>query len=309
MQSSYSFRGNSLGYLYPVIIASAISIFRVLNLIYPDIYTWALTHKLQWLAINFPLFVSDGDKRFIAYFVEWFGVIYGLMLPLVLVRTWEQFDNIEREFDKEADAIKVLSEDIMLLADNKFEFKRGVVGKLIDYVEHVLAHFKSEPGNAKLQKKGDDILKGIRKDYNKLLRQTSNEKEDDALVLELLQQLNQVIDTRGDRISTSTQRLFETLHLVTLFTSIIFIVPFYFIDLRIITGATEGVSFGLFGYVLIGSVTALVIFILTLIQDLDEPFHGKWSLEPKSWDKALNDLIDDIKELGVEVVEVSNRHT
>lgn len=295
-------RGNKLSVSYPVIIASAISIFRVLDWIYPDIYSWAVTHNLQWLVINFPQFVSDGDKRFIAYFVEWFGVIYGLMLPLVLVRAWEQFDNIEREFDKEADAIKVLSEDIMLLDDNKIGFKGGVLTKLIDYVEHVIGHYSSEPDDPQLQKKGNDVLKTIRRDYNALLRQKTGHKEDDALVLELLQQLNQVIDIRGDRISTSTQRLFQTLHLVSLFTSIIFIIPFYFIDLSIISGTTAGTSFGLFGYVLIGSVTALVIFILTLIQDLDEPFDGKWKLELESWTKVKEDLIGDLRDLGITVV-------
>lgn len=295
---------------YPVIIALIISTFVVLDFIYPTIIfpsinNWLLLHnELAWLVQN-SQFVSKGDKLFVGYFVEWFGVLYGILLPLILVRAWEQFDEIERVFDKEIDTIKILSEDILLIDTENNEIKKKLLPTLMKYVNHVITQYKDEPSNNDSRSTGNKILKDIRKEYYSLIHQPkSQKKEPELLMQELLHQLNEVIDVRGDRLSLSTQRLFETLHLVSLFTSIIFIVPFYFLDISVISDTADA-SLGIFGVLLIAGVTFLVVFILTLIYDLDEPFYGKWKIEMDSWEEYQNDMKAELENLGVVVLDIS----
>jgi hypothetical protein len=48
------------------------------------------------------------------------------LLPTILVRVWEQFDEIDNVLDREADAVKSLVGDLMLL-DEQYEAFRDHV--------------------------------------------------------------------------------------------------------------------------------------------------------------------------------------
>jgi hypothetical protein len=222
---------------------------------------------------------------FVSDFIEWFGVLYGILLPLILVRAWEQFDDIDREFDREADAVKILYEDTLLLREENTSIGNEIVSSLREYTQHVIRNYKKESDNktSKERRDGDQILNKIRKQYKFLIHlDGKNKKESDPLIVELIHRLNDVIDIRGDRIGLSNQRLFETLRIVALATSIIFVLPFYFVSFTIPTGLLDDA--------LIICVTLLVIFIYMIIEDLDEPFDdGTWKVDTVSWQQILED--------------------
>src|SRR5690349_11902249 len=99
------------------------------------------------------------------------------------------------------------------------------------------------------------MLQDIRHEFKRLLNSTvMREKASDFLVNELFHQLNALINIRGDRIGMASQRLFDTLRVVVLVTSIIYIVPFYFV-------IVSPFPVGALDDVLVGGVTLLVIFI------------------------------------------------
>ena len=77
-------------------------------------------------------FLSLADKQLAVNFVEWFGVLYGFLLPTILVRVWEQFDNIDNVLDREADAVKSLVGDLMLLDEQHAPFRNQVLGCLYE---------------------------------------------------------------------------------------------------------------------------------------------------------------------------------
>lgn len=109
-----------------------------------------------------------------------------------------------------------------------------------------------------------------------------NNKLLEFLVPELFERLKEITDIRGDRISLASQRLFDSLRIVALITSILFVIPFYF---AVFTSKT-----GVLDIILIIGVTLLVIFIYMIIEDLDEPFHGTWKVSDDSWKNLLNDI-------------------
>ncbi|MEW6406910.1 MAG: DUF4239 domain-containing protein, partial [Chloroflexota bacterium] len=219
---------------------------------------------------------------FVGNFIEWFGVLYGFLLPLILVRAWEQFDAIDREFDKEADTVKTFYEDVNLLGGETID-RKSILESLLVYVNHVIENYPREADNRTLQTKGDDHLKKVREEYFKIVHSTFiTRKEGEILATELLHQLNAIIDIRGDRIGLCNQRLFESLRFVALIASVIFVVPFYFVKFNQTYGILD--SFLVFG------VIFLVIFILSTIEDLDEPFYGSWRISIDPWNRLQEEI-------------------
>jgi len=240
------------------------------------------TYNLIAVRQDLPVFFSSKDLVFVNSFIEWFGVLYGFLLPLVLVRVWEEFDKIDNTFDTEADTIKILVEDILLLHQEYKSFKLEVLRLLYQYVNHVNNFYRAEGDDKSTRRNGDRILQKIRGKYISLLHAENKDvKESDALISELLNNLNEIIDIRGDRLALSTKRLFESLKFIAIATSVVWVVPFYFI-------MQSGV--GVFSRLLIICVIYLVVNILAIIEDLDNPFDGQWKIDQDSWEELLSEL-------------------
>jgi hypothetical protein len=262
----------------------------------------------NWLLSNSynPFDFAHVDNLFLYNFIEWFGVVYGFLVPLIMVRVWEQFDTLEREFDKEADAVKILFEDVKLLdGRNHSTLKKHIFNQLISYIKHVEDNYiiENDPGeeSKKIRANGNFILKEIRKDYYDIVHsQKILRKERDPLLSELLTQLNNIIDARGDRIALAKQRLFDSLRGVTKIASVIWLIPFYLLRYDVSPeGATTPIYIGpgVIGNILIVGVTFLVVFVLTVIEDLDEPFGGHWKLDITPWNQMRSELEEALNQL------------
>jgi hypothetical protein len=268
--------------LYTTIIGLSICLFIVLEAAYPRVVDWGSGAGFSWLENRFPNFATPDDRAFSLGFVEWFGVFYGFFLPLLLVRAWEQLDRADREFDREADAIKVLLEDILLLEDKDFlDFKLSMACRLHLYCRHVWKRYRFEhlPESAYLKKHGDNLIQGIRIGYKNLIYRGGGERANqlEPMTTELLERLNEAIDTRGDRISIFRQRLYESLRILAVVTSAVWLIPFYFLSFEV----------GIFGSLLKLGVTVLIILVLSIIDDLDQPFEGFWTVNTSTWEEVL----------------------
>lgn len=288
-----------------VLFTLIISTFLFIEKKYPDIISGPLGTFLSFKT-KYPEFISEGDKYFNINFIEWFGVLYGFLIPTVLVKVWEQFDETDREFDREADAINILSEDIELFDNSNYlDFKISTLTALQQYTKHVQNYYDREDDDDKTYKlKGDKILMGIRTKYNdyKILHPNKKqEKEIDPILSELISQLNNAIDIRGDRIALSKQRLFQGLRFIVLVSSVMWLLPFYFI-------AEPGNNnyYGLFTDLLRLGVTFLVIFVLSIIEDLDEPFGGTWKIGTEQWEILQGSLKKSVRQLKKEASQLAH---
>jgi hypothetical protein len=244
--------------------------------------------------------INFASSQFASGFIEWFGVLYGILLPLILVRAWEQLDDIDREFDREADTVKILYSDLSFLRLNKSKHIETIFRLLQEYVVHVINNYRYEvkdpikenklySGSKKSPKvQGDEILENVRWEIKILLHSNIlKAKEVEVLIPELIGKLNDIVDIRGDRIAYASQRLFESLRVVVLITSIVFVLPFYFVGFSAQSTYLDNI--------LVTSVTFLVIFIYILIEDFDEPFGGTWKISDDSWKSILYDMVSSTK--------------
>lgn len=228
---------------------------------------------------------AELSNSFAANFIEWFGVLYSILLPLILVRVWEQLDDIDREFDREADTMRIFFEDLSFFKerDNPTGEKLSALAR--EYVRHVTKRYHLEVKGTKIHRRtGDEILLKIRKQMNILLSpEILASKDSEFIVKELFNRLNDIVDIRGDRIGFASQRLFETFRIVALIASIIFIVPFYIVGFTVYTSLLD--------HLLIIGVTLLVIFVYLIIEDFDEPFGGTWKIDVETWQLLRQDMV------------------
>jgi len=272
---------------YTLALTIAIAFFIVLEPFYPVVVkSIPILKDME--------FFPKSSEVFVGNFIEWFGVLYGFLLPLIMVRAWEQFDSIDREFDREADTIKILFEDIQLFRKEEIVLKTNILGSLHSYVSHVIENYAKEAETDSLERgKGDSLLKEIRTEYYDLIQSGVIErKEGEILTTEILHQLNEAIDVRGDRISLSNQRLFESLRIVSLLASIIFAIPFYFVEFH-------QEAFGFLDSILAFSVVFMIIFILTTIEELDDPFTGNLRININPWINLRNEIAESLREMGI----------
>jgi hypothetical protein len=252
----------------------------------------------------------DGSSWFISNFIEWFGVLYGILLPLILVKAWEQLDTIDRQFDREADSVKILYKDLSYLSDQRGNL--GIVSNksiklLHKYVNHVIEHHKDEIKQSKNnngRKDGDKILENIRGEFKGLIYlDTKQAALSTIIVSELFERLNELTDNRGDRISHASQRLFENLRTIALIASIIFLIPFYFAGPVYFSTSFGPPYFYLLDIALVLAVTFLVIYIYMIIEDLDDPFTGPKRMSDESWQLIREEITSDQKEREQKVIE------
>jgi hypothetical protein len=224
-------------------------------------------------------YLIEPDATLIQSFIEWFGVAYGLFIALVLVNVWAQYDTTEREFDREADAIFMLYQSVRQVKDkgDPSTLKRKIIGKIKEYVSHVTRNFEREHRRWTIKDAGDNILEDIRDLIGKLV----HTREPDSITSELVKEFTQAVDLRGDRISHSKQHIPDPVWLISLASSILWLIPFYGLNFK-----SNAVAL-----VLVGGVTLIVVAILVIIKDLDDAFEGTWRINISEWE-ILGDKIE-----------------
>lgn len=274
---------------FTAIVTIVISATMVLSSSYPDLVNWASQHGMP-IDENLSQFITAEDKQFFINFIEWFGVFYGFVISGVLIKVWEQFTAVERLFDKEADAVSVLHENIHLLGQRYYAHKMDAIKSLHQYVSHVLSNYAVEHIQNDVKIMGNYILRKIRGGFSSLIHFKRNHEDTDLPITELNGQLNSLIDLRGDRISGSRQRIFESFRFLSIFISVMWLLPFYLLTDESVSVIHQSLNIG---------VTFLVIFVLSVVEDLDEPFGGIWKISIEPWLQLQDELNQKLNDLHI----------
>ena len=147
------------------------------------------------IILTFSIQLDSNDQDIIKGFIEWFGTAYSLFLALVLVNTWAQYDVVEREFDRELDAIVTLYQTTQYAREIKKRkkndvnaFKEDIKRIVIAYLKHVINNFNKEHLFTQQRNNGDDFLEKI---GNRISLLAQDQIIVDALTTELFRSLNE----------------------------------------------------------------------------------------------------------------------
>jgi len=218
-------------------------------------------------------YIFEGDFKLIESFIEWFGVAYGLFIALVLVNVWKQFDDTEREFDREADAVFMLYQSVRQMGGANVKIRKlkaDIIKSIKVYVAHVNQNYIREYEKIDVRDAGDRILEKIRDRIGEVI----HTKEKEAITSALIKEFNDAVDVRGDRISASKQRVPSPVWVISLASSILWLIPFLWLDFK-----NDWIAI-----ILEGGVVAIVTSILAIIRDLDDPFDGVWRIDTTEWE-------------------------
>ncbi len=249
----------------PFLVAISFSPWLILLYLYISAYTKNLDLK---------------DLTIIQNFIEWFGTAYSLFLALVLVNVWNHYDTIDREFDREVDAIATLYQTAnyaQVYDDSrktKLDELNSITEKIEKYLRHVILNYQNEHLYLQQRRNGEEILEGIGENISSI---AFKKVVTESLITELFRSLNEARDVRGDRISHSQQRVPQTIWIVAVISSLVWLLPFF--GLNIIDPFVS--------VTLIGGVTFVIVIVLIIINDFDSPFDGTWKIGLESWSDFL----------------------
>jgi hypothetical protein len=214
-------------------------------------------------------FLLEPDMVLLQNFIEWFGIAYGLLLALVLVNVWSQFDLLEKDFDSEAAAVSALYQTVSFIKSMN-PMQGRIIKYIQSYIRHVLDNYAIEHKNVKARANGKEILDQI----GQAILVTLRGEEMNMLSGEIIKKWNDIKDFREDRISRSRQRIPNGVWMLAILSSILWLIPFYGLDFRN----------DLIAIFLTGGVTFVVITMLVVIKDLDDPFDGTWTISLDEWE-------------------------
>lgn len=209
---------------------------------------------------------TDEDASIIGNFIEWFGVLYGVLLALVVVEVWQKQSLVNNEIDREADALVLLLKTMRFLDDNnKIEEVTKRIAEYTDIIFKFKNTYDFETSEA------SDKLDEIHKEVGSILK---SDRCPLPLSIQIMYHINDAIDTRGDWIAHAKDRMPKTLRILIFFTSIFWVLGFFGLNIKSDTLAL----------MLCGAATFTVLSILFIIIDLDDPKGGVWGAKFDSFE-------------------------
>jgi hypothetical protein len=223
---------------------------------------------------------NEHDTNIIGNFIEWFGVLYGVLLALVVVEVWQKFSVLNKEIDREADALVLLLKNVRFLKD-KMKIKQ--IGQcVLEYANLILDTSKSYSfNNPQVAKKFDEIHNEV----GDILKIDSCPL---PLSIQIIYHINEAIDIRGDWIAHAKERMPVALRVLIFLTSIIWVLGFFGLNIESDTLAL----------MLCGTATFTVSTILFIIIDLDDPKGGVWGAQFESFEVLKNEAEKILNELN-----------
>lgn len=204
--------------------------------------------------------IPESDRGVIGNFIEWFGVVYGVTLALVVVEVWKNFTMINNEVDREADALVLLLRTVSYLNDPNA--LKAFASRLREYTDLILQNSKNAD---EAKQKLDEVHEWIGNTIN-------DEQTPPILASEMIRLINEAIDLRGDRLAHERERIPKAFWSIVIIASILWLICFF--GLKI-----EKVYIAFF---ICGSATFIVASLLFIIADLNQPSEGffRISFEP-----------------------------
>lgn len=253
-----------------------------LGLLLLTVSLWIFVSHSPWFTL------SDSDTRVIEGFIEWFGVLYGLLLALLMVEVWTNYNQVGEEIDKEADALRMLYWTAQHLQDQ--EIARCIARSTLEYADLALQTFpkkdatsehtnwpnrlkglfeelvlpKKHEGNGKECVNGGNPT-GAEKTFRNLhgfVGQAIASPGHLAVCTEMLARINEARDTHGDWVARAREdRVPDMLWKLLAASSFIWLLAFLGLPIK---------NF-VVGLLFVGGVAFVVAGILFLMYDLSKP--------------------------------------
>ncbi|MDD2769336.1 MAG: DUF4239 domain-containing protein [Methylococcus sp.] len=228
----------------------------------------------QWVAQAFRL--SDETNEPVNGFFAGVGVMYSLLLGLVAVAAWQNYDSANGIATKEAALIGALYRDVCAFPEPERHELQDRLAKYLHFI--VEADFPAHR-QGELQTGGTILLTELQGILTAIQPASINQQ---VMLAEAYGAFNKVIEARRirmDAVNTGIPLVFWAVILVGAVLSVVLTYVFHLPSLK-----THTLLTGLF--------SLFLGFVIFLVAAMDNPFRGEMSVSPEPYTLVLQSLDD-----------------
>lgn len=238
----------------------------------PVAYTIGLAAFIGLISLCQHVHIEAPDRVILGNFIEWFGILFSIMLALVVVEVWTKYNTVESLVDKEADALVSLLRFARFLENPQLFAK--LAQAIYEYCQHFARSSKLDPNQVVNHiEKMEPIFAGI-------LEAAKTGKLPFA-VNEMIRCFDEASDARGDREALAKQRIPGVLWFMMVFNSMIWLLGFFWFSF-------QDVNVYVAAFMLL-STTFSVVGLLVIADDIDNPVSGIWKIKYDSFASACKE--------------------
>ena len=217
---------------------------------------------------------QPGLNETVGDFLQYFGVIYGLLVGLLAVAAYQNLSDVDKTVGNEAASLGALYRDVGVYPE---PLRSELQGQIRDYTRFVIE--EAWP----LQQKGtvpEGAVTRVAKIYEQLAAFEPQSKSQEALHQEALQQFNTFFQYRRQRLQSVTEIIPPVLWYTVLVGALVNMMLIWLFDLRL------GIHLLLGGF-----LSFFLATMITLILLLDQPFRGAVSISPDAFALVYDQLM------------------
>lgn len=221
------------------------------------------------------LFRTDlymSDLGGIGAFASIFGTLYGIISAFVVFEVWAQFNKTTSLIAQEALGLERLYRLTIYFRDaqltkNMSDAIHIYAQRVIDGKFQGLASGNRNKENGKLFREISLVIRDVKFD----------DDHDPIVYQQILEHYGKVSDTRSERLVQSLARLPVLLKMFVYVTSIVAVTIFIFMPFTVFV----------YQALVVSTVGFVIAMMIQLIEDLDNPFVGHWTIKPEPFERTL----------------------
>ncbi len=238
----------------------------------PAAYTFGLAAFIVLIFLCQHVHIETPDRVILGNFIEWFGILFSILLALVVVEVWTKYNTVESLVDKEADAL------VSLLRFARFLEEPRLFAKLAQAINGYCQHFAFS--NELNPSQVVNHIERMEPIFEGILEATKTNKRPFA-VNEMIRCFDEASDARGDREALAKQRIPGVLWFMMVFNSMIWLLGFFWFSF-------QDVNVYVAAFMLL-STTFSVVGLLVIADDIDNPVSGIWKIKYDSFVSACKE--------------------
>ncbi len=239
----------------------------ILSVIYSAFIT-ALGYFFR-IVLNTPDLLADIGG--ISVFASIFGTLFGILTAFIVVEVWNQYNKTSELIDSEASGLEKVYRLSLFFRDDTFS--GNIKNAISEYINTVVKDNFKSLGEGKRNSEASRSFRNI----SAVIRDVRFDDDHDNLVFShMITSYDELSAVRSNRISQSLSRLPLLLRIflyacVGIAMTILLFLPFQSLVVSMVS---------------IASLSFILVMVLLVIEDLDNPFVGAWNISSEPFERA-----------------------
>jgi len=207
------------------------------------------------------------DIHGIGSFLGVVGGVYSIVIAFVIYVVWDQYNRVQMGLDTEGAAIEDLVRAASMLSDRAAANDVRVAA--VRYLDAVAGDEALKQATVERSVVAHDLASALASRVRSVSADTGKAG---AVYDEMLRCLARASDARSERLAVSSTRIPGTLWNLVLFASGALLFGFYVLGIQSLA----------LSRMTIAAVAGVLVFLLSVVKDMDNPFCGAWNVTYES---------------------------